>query len=227
MDRQLSKIASLKKKSFSEAESVGLNVITKNGNTVQLVPVGLWILDPEFSSLWNSFSKWRHLNRNQFLARFVETPQNSKTYLSNFSIADTRRILFTIWVEGCCVGHIGLSNIDVDTAELDNVMKSTDSKMHFSMSAVINNLLTWAHGFLGVKNVSLVVLSSNTRAVDIYKNNGFETVEESYLKSISINGVENLIECLPNESNQKEKKLIMRKKYQPRSTVNKVRTYDV
>ncbi len=176
-------VESLKKDSFVEALSCALTVYDESNNEIaRLVPIGKWALFDE--DLLCSFSKWRQKFMSFFLTQFNASKESTKGYLKNLSIKRNDRIFFAIYANDLLVGHIGLSNINENNAELDNAIRGIagghKDLMYFSEKA----LLTWAFSRLAVDSVDAQVLSKNFLALSLHKKFGFKLRERLSLKKI-------------------------------------------
>lgn len=118
---------------------------------------------------------------NNFFSSFEVSTNSMSNYLQTKSVGQSNRILFLIRQNNRFVGHLGLSNIDLDSAEIDNVMKSQNKEFTISseeMYATLEFLLGWAADTLGVKKFTLQVKSTNQPAINLYKRAGF-TIQKS------------------------------------------------
>lgn len=203
-------IKGLKSDNFDEALSKSLHFITDNGEHFSLVPVGNWILESKYVGLWEEFAQWRKHSRENFLARFNESAESTKNYLKNYSVEQENRILFTIWFETACIGHIGFSNISKKSAEIDNVMKSPFTDITFPMLGVMELLIQWIKDTLNIQEISLVAVGANNRAIALYERVGFVKVAEQSLKEVSAGDETRLIPCEFSERTTNTTKLTMK-----------------
>lgn len=173
------KIAALKKSTQDEALIKSLPLQRRDGTLIgQLLPVGGWSLRDE--SLISAFTKWRKMFMRFFPSQFNATPESMKSYLENLSIARADRILFAVYdVEVGLVGHIGLSNVTAESAELDNIVRGVSGGEPTLMRIAEGTLLSWAFESLGVEQIVAQVLSFNHMAHDLHASFGFVT-SESY-----------------------------------------------
>ena len=64
----------------------------------------------------NSLTKWREKFTRYFLTQFQPTIQRTVNWLNNVVVASDNKVLFLIYNENNkLIGHIGLSNISVDS----------------------------------------------------------------------------------------------------------------
>ena len=112
-----------------------------------------------------------------FRAQFQASQESTKNYLRNFSILQDDRLLFAIYVDNDLFGHIGLSNVSEECAELDNVIRGVsggpDDLLYYAERALLN----WAFNTVGVRTVSAQVLSNNFLAMNLHERFGFEVTE--------------------------------------------------
>lgn len=209
MKPNLNKIMSLKADDFESAFAKSLLYVSESGVKFNLVPVGPWILEDKYDGLWEEFAKWRRNSRDNFLAKFVESAESTKNYLKNYSVEQENRLLFTIWSDKECVGHIGFSNISDNSAEIDNVMKSSLSDQTFSMVGVMKLLIKWIKETLNVGEISLVVVGANNKAIALYERVGFVKVAEQSLREVSTSDETRLIPCDFSERTTNTTKITM------------------
>lgn len=210
MKTNLQIIKSLKADNFDESLSKSLLFVSEKGEHFSLVPVGKWILENKYFGLWEEFAQWRKHSRENFLARFNESAESTKNYLKNYSIEQENRILFTIWFETACIGHIGFSNISKNSAEIDNVMKSPFTDISFPMLGVMEILIKWIKDTLNIREISLVVVGANNRAITLYERVGFVKVTEQPLKEVSTGDETKLVPCEFSERTTNTTKLTMK-----------------
>lgn len=143
---------------------------------VNLVPIGTWIFQEV--DLIETLVKWRAGSMGSFFTHFTSSAETMLSYLRDYSINDSSRILFLIVEGDRPIGHIGLSNIAEDTAELDNVIRGETVRDPNTMTLASTALIGWAFANLGVSSIYLKVQSTNSQALRLYKQLGF--VEESH-----------------------------------------------
>lgn len=132
----------------------------------------------ERADVVNALYRWRKANLLSFLTVFSPTVDKTESYLRKFSLPDPARILFLISEpDGRMIGHIGLCNIDRDSAELDNVLRGEVPSHRDIINGAQRALLEWAFMVLKVPLVYLNVLANNERAIRAYRKAGFVTVK--------------------------------------------------
>lgn len=147
-----------------------------------LVPVGPWIL--RAPGLVAEISKWRARAMKMFLTQFESTPLKTKEYLASQSVAVSNRILFLIEAEGVFVGHIGLSNATTETAEVDNLMRGVAGGSTDLIEVSERTLIGWSFSVLGLKSLSLRLISYNFMAREIHASLGFVTSQRLPLNRV-------------------------------------------
>lgn len=172
----MDQIKALKKACFDSATDAAVPITNSEGMIVgNLVPIGSWALDDP--DLIQSFFRWRKMFMRFFRAQFQASQESTKNYLRNFSILQDDRLLFAIYVDNDLFGHIGLSNVSEECAELDNVIRGVsggpDDLLYYAERALLN----WAFNTVGVRTVSAQVLSNNFLAMNLHERFGFEVTE--------------------------------------------------
>lgn len=169
--------------SVGEAFKYKLDVLTESGTKIaELIPIGRWALNDE--DLLNSFASWRQRFMRFFLTQFIASKESTASYLKNLSIPKTDRIFFAIYVEKKLIGHIGLSNVTSDKAELDNIIRGVSGGHADVMYFAEKTLLTWAFEELKVQRVDAQVMSKNFMALSLHERVGFKLSERHFLKKV-------------------------------------------
>ena len=182
-------IFDMKCESFLEANFKAIPVLNINGVKLgKLVPVGLWISDDiEKIELIRS---WRQRTMRMFLTQFESTFDRTLGYLKNLSIAQEDRIFFLIYdISDRLVGHIGITAIDGNRGELDNLIRGVDGGdprlIYFSEIS----LLDWCFKSLGINQSDVRVLSFNWLVLSLHEEVGYSFVCNSPLKKYMKDGV--------------------------------------
>lgn len=140
-----------------------------------LVPVGTWILKDD--NLVNLMCKWRAENKESFFAQVEPDTRSMLNYLETQSIRDEQNLLFIIFFAGQPLGHLGLSQIKGESANLDQVMKGIKRKSEPNirglMQSAILALVHWGRVTLGLTSFKLEVISSNGPAIKLYEKCNF------------------------------------------------------
>lgn len=202
------KLSSLKAKTLEEAYSSGLPFTFGTMSSAVLVPIGPWALTSE---LVERMCEWRQVNTESFFARFPSSIESTKKYLSKYSLGESNRLLFAIQYERRFVGHIGLSGATESRATLDNVLRGEAVEERGLMSGALETLCAWALTELGIQELDLKVLSSNTVALGFYKRASFFESEVIPLNSVHSNGFTSLIEAHHGIGDSSETCIVMRR----------------
>lgn len=181
-------IADFKCSSFAEAHGRALPVVDEKGATIgSLLPVGPWILDDREKI--QAICDWRQKAMRFFLTQFKSTYARTYGYLKNLSIGQEGRIFFLIYdQDGGFIGHIGLSDVDGQTGELDNLMRGKSGGDPQLIPYAEKTILDWAFGDLGLAHMSLQIISFNVLTIKLHAEFGFETTEKSPLKKSEKDG---------------------------------------
>lgn len=207
---------SLKKTSLKEATRLSIPV----DETTDLVPVGPWVFEgvPPFSSQMRS---WRELAHTSFFYQAKPSESGYIDHLKSHVITDANRILFAISHEGKFGGHLGISEVLGNQANLDNVMRSPERlwpREQPLMEESIRSLANWAFDFLAVTQLRLAVRSDNSRAIALYVRCGFQLIQELPLRLINEGSVQNYIESSSENSNTQLLKLVFETSLNPPRT---------
>lgn len=173
-------VSELKKGSLPEARGKSWSL----SNSIEFLPIGPWILSHD--SLIELLVLWRTEHRDHFFFNTIPTFESMRKYLIDFSIGDPERILFLIEKNGVAVGHMGFSKITSNSAEVDQVMKSFHHEEELSngfMESCLEALIDWGRRNLQLENLSLEVVSTNSRAIRLYLKCGFEFLSEAQSNS--------------------------------------------
>ena len=166
-----------------------------------LIPIGSWLLKQP--QLIERISRWRQTFMRMFLAQFISTAEKTFNYLKLLSIEQPDRILFIIrTLEGHDVGHVGLSNITPNHAELDNLMRGEPGGhvrlVYFAELAVID----WAFKVLKLRRITARVLSYNWMALEMHREVGFQEIARyPLLKIVDGDDINHVHATKPENSN--------------------------
>lgn len=144
---------------------------------------------------------WRELYKESFLSKFDVNVDRTREYVERYYVAAPNRILFLIQSDVETAGHIGLTNITTDAAELDNVVRRPNLNVGGLMLESGVALLSWAFEELGVEEIKVRVLSNNVRARNFYQKLGFSFVDTSELKRIQHGADSVLYQCATGDGN--------------------------
>jgi RimJ/RimL family protein N-acetyltransferase len=202
------RLPNLKCDRLDDAQKLGLRILEDNPGYGSLIPVGPWVLEED--DLLAKMALWRESAMDMFFARFQASVSSTRDYLSTHSIALPNRILFIIEANGRYVGHLGLSNVGRENAEIDNVIRGELGEPRKLMTHALERLLVWAEHSLRIKSVQLRVISTNSRAIRLYSSLGFQFVSSDFLREWSdMRGATHLIPCSIDTATVREKSHLM------------------
>jgi RimJ/RimL family protein N-acetyltransferase len=115
-------------------------------------------------------SEWRIKNRFAYKGNYEITIESITAWLEDYVLNNPKRALYWVWVDGTIIGTIGLTNIEVDSAELCDVSRGINIYKG-SMTEALNLLIA------PYKKITLRVLSDNEHAIQFYEKNGFGYVK--------------------------------------------------
>ena len=137
-----------------------------------------------------------------FLTQFIVSAKTTETYLRDAVLKRKDRILFAVYVDGDLVGHCGLKNITLTSAEADNIMRGKSGGQKDLMYFVERALLVWAFNRLKIEVVSAEILSKNFLSTALFKRLGFSLVKRCPLKKIQKDGLVSYEQCRMDESTE-------------------------
>ena len=138
--------------------------------------------------------KWRAEHQYAYPSRFEVTDAGTEKWLNAAVIENENRLLFLIQDEtGKNIGHIGLLRLDGARVEIDNVLRG-ESDSPGLVSAALAELEKFAYEELGLENLELRVLESNSHAVEFYLRHGYSQLKKIGLKNIGNEDSVNLVE---------------------------------
>jgi perosamine synthetase len=158
-------------------------------NRFHLVPVGSWVLKD--SEIIRKITAWRKKTMLNFFSEFDATEESTSSYLRNFSISQSNRILFLLQRDEDIVGHMGLSSVSGTTGEIDNVMKTqtkSEAPSSSEMLCILQSLVGWATSDLGLKLLRLQVKEDNIPAISLYKKAGFKVMSGHSIQGEIVSG---------------------------------------
>lgn len=171
-----------------------------------LAPIGEFFRDD--SQLVAELAKWRNANQFAYPSRFEVTVQGTTNWLASAVIENENRLLFLIQdSKGTAVGHIGLLQIEDSVCEIDNVLRG-EAEPSGIMTDALHVIENFAYLELGLEDLQLRVLKSNSHAVNFYIKNGYEILKEIPLENI---GSDQNIQLVESENNVIDHFLLMHK----------------
>ena len=183
----------------------------QNGEVVaHLIPVGEWILSR--TKVLMSIAEWRNKYMRFYLTQFDADLENATNYIQSKIHPNSSAIFFMIADEDYKIlGHIGFSNINSNSAELDNILLGEASPVRNLMQDIENQSINWIHDFLGLEKIFLKVLSYNFLAIDLHEICGFQVEERLPIRKVHYFNQRRYEPCLQVESNLDFQCLVMSK----------------
>ena len=176
-------LQNLKESNYTDASKHYISVIDQDFNELaKLIPVGKWAIKDK--NILISFTSWRKTFMRFFFTQFESSVESTLKYLKDFSINDPSRIFFAIYERNNLIGHIGLCNICIFNAELDNMIRGESGQHPDLMYFVEKTMLMWAFNTLGVNTVNARVMSNNFMALSLHKRLGFKLKTRHHLKRV-------------------------------------------
>lgn len=156
----------------------------------------------------------REINREMYFSRFPPSLESLSKYLLDGPLGNESRVLFLVLDKvGKLHGHVGLKVNPDGSVEIDNVLRISNS-LPGVMKVTLNEVIHWGNRNLGFSQYSLKVISTNFRAIKLYKDLGFTLREKQFLKITSTaGGLTNLMPVSKEDSNTKEEMFTMEKRF--------------
>lgn len=197
---------SFKSDTYHDAKTKGIQIIGSQGD--RLIPVGPWILRNQ--ELVHAFCQWRNHASTNYFSQIKATVESMTTYIEKVSINERNTLLFLIeGSQGESLGHIGLRNASRKTVDIDSVMKSTQGAPPGTMLKSLQTLIDASYIQFAIEKIQLKVLSTNERAINLYRTAKFTIVQEIPLRKEQIGGSIVLSPTNRNSSNCSEKMVVM------------------
>ncbi len=148
----------------------------------RLIPVSSLHLND--SEAINSLMEWRNENYKIFSPQKISTIESTSNWLDLLINQNENRILFFVVDKfGKKIGHLGIWLRDNGSFELDNVIKSLECSISGVFSQAVIALANWIRESIGIQELELRVLQTNTHAFDFYQKLGFQEISRQPLKS--------------------------------------------
>lgn len=141
-------------------------------------------LHRENETLIKSLQVWRNNSINTYYNSSKATFESTVKWLNNHLLDNPNKILFLVYNKNCdLIGHIGLfldenRNYEI---ELDNVLRSVDSKSDGTFGKAIATLEEWSKNTLLTDSFYLRVLNTNLKAINYYKKLDYLVIGEEKL----------------------------------------------
>lgn len=187
-------------KSGSTLREVQVRAIDIPGNDSNpvgyLVPIGAFFYGNQ--NIIKSMGAWRAAHQYAYPSRFQVTDAGTEKWLKAAVIDNQNRLLFLIQdANGKNLGHIGLLKLDEVRCEIDNVLRG-ESDSPGIVSAALAELEKFAYEELGLENLELRVIETNTHAVQFYLKHGYKEIKKIGLANAGSDSEINLIESTEN-----------------------------
>ena len=173
---------------------------------------GPWILD---STYWlEQMMNAREANKQMYFSRFSPSIPGLSNYLARGPIENPNQILFSVVDQSRVLyGLVGLKLNSIGIVNVDNVLKISKD-LPGIMKVALLKVMAWANHAMGIKEFELQVISTNTKAIALYSNVGFNVKERISLRVESLDGgITNLVPSEIKFSNTFEEMLIMKMIY--------------
>jgi perosamine synthetase len=202
--KHLAKVFKFYKRSTTQQQlhSSSIEISGELGDLYSLIPLSYLHLDD--AELIQSLSNLRNTFIEIYPNATMSTFESTKTWLFNSVIENDTRILFLVVDSSLNLqGHLGIWQRDVDTIELDNVLKSPECQVKGLFSNAVIALEGWINELANVSQLDLRVLESNEHARAFYEALGYEFVSKIPMKWVQdSSGGKSLIESSKEESNE-------------------------
>lgn len=171
---------------------------------------GPWLLS--INEWLEQMKNSREINREMYFSRFPPSLESLSKYLLDGPLGNESQVLFLVIDKvGKLHGHVGLKVNPDGSVEVDNVLRISNS-LPGVMKITLNEVIHWGNRDLGFSQYSLKVISTNSRAIKLYKDLGFTLREKQFLKVTTLpGGLTNLMPVSKEDSNTKEEMFTMEK----------------
>lgn len=173
---------------------------------------GPWLLS---SLSWlEQMKNAREINKQMYFSRFPPSIESLTGYLIEGPIENPNQILFLIVDQSKTLyGHVGLKVNSFGKVEIDNVLRTSTSAPGI-MKAALSEIMSWGQNSIGITNYQLQVISTNIKAIALYKKLGFCEIERKNLKINDLgHGITNLVLTDAKFSNTFEELILMVKNF--------------
>lgn len=171
---------------------------------------GPWLLS--INEWLEQMKNSREINREMYFSRFPPSLESLSKYLLDGPLGNQNQVLFLVIDKvGKLHGHVGLKVNPDGSVEVDNVLRISNS-LPGVMKISLNEVIHWGNRNLGFSQYSLKVISTNSRAIRLYKDLGFTLREKRFLRVTALpGGLTNLMPVSKEDSNTKEEMFTMEK----------------
>ena len=181
--------------------TAGLKVI--HAGEYSLVPAGQYLLhDHDTLAL---IANYIPINSNDSHDKCTANISSAKHWLETHILLDTSRIVFLVAnSQGRYVGYISLASIDnpKHILEIENILIWADYLPPHTSTCCLTALIEWARTTMYTEGFTSRVLSSDSSAISLYRNNGFRDAQTT-LDSVSTFSTENFTDpngCIESRS---------------------------
>jgi len=159
------------------AYCIPIKIEEKNFGRLRPITVNSIANKEEIEMLTN----WRRNRQEFFTTQFNVTMEGTKKWLEEKILPSDSNILFIVESEEHIpIGQVGLCEIDTNKKYclFDNILRGDSQHFKGGMKLACTTLLNWCFKVLKMETVYLKVLSDNDRAVQFYKELGFQEIEQ-------------------------------------------------
>lgn len=164
--------------------SLNLPVLLEDGKiigTLRLVDIAQ-SLRP---NLPTAFTKWRQESMTYFLSQFHATENRTKEWIEKHILPTPDRLLFEVLDDSFkSIGHVGVSNLTSDSAELDNFIRGERGGDPNLFRSAEYALMLWLFTKFNLNEIYLYVFSNNWIAINNHLELGFSINEKINLSKI-------------------------------------------
>jgi RimJ/RimL family protein N-acetyltransferase len=127
-------------------------------------------------------TRWRTERGEWFLTQFTPTVERTRHWLRNIVLPDVQRKLCAVAAaDGSIVGTIGALHLDQPTVEIDNILRGERRGHRDLMFRALTSFITWLLDVHRANAINLFVMSTNDRAIALYRRLGFADVRRYVL----------------------------------------------
>lgn len=150
-------------------------------------------------SIITKLTEWRNQFSMHFFSTFIATEERTKYWLQNQVLNKSDKLLFLIYSQNNLVGHLGFTNFNFETVELDNLVRGElgghSQLIFYAESALID----WIFQKLELKIITAQILSRNILSIFLQQKLKFRIKNKIYLNEILENDEALLVETIDNK----------------------------
>jgi hypothetical protein len=137
-------------------------------------------------ALIEMMTRWRNRFMRHFMTQFVATEKRTSDWLKRKVLVAADRLLFVIYdATDRPVGHAGICNLNVESAELDNFIRGESGGAPNLLLAAELSMLKWIFCHLKISMALLHVFSNNWIPIAMHQRIGFEITNRFALNKIT------------------------------------------